>query len=272
MKALPSFGLRFSRTQKAVLLFLTLLLCIQTLVFFISPKNHTIEEFMEDKALQAKWDASEAEKNKIIYPFNPNYISSYKAYQLDLSAAQYQAILAWRNKGNFFQSSQEFQRVSAVSNEWMSTYAPYFKWPQYQKKAVPPKRKLVHLGALNTATQSDLKKVNGVGEVLSQRIVRYRERLGGFATTDQLYEVYGLDATVVERITTQFSLSAVSHPKIALQTASLSELAGLPYLNYQEAKQLIGLRTRNDTLSFQGLKKTVKWDSLKFQRLALYLY
>ncbi len=272
MKKLPSFGFRFSRTQKAVLFFLTLLLCTQSVVFFFVKTNENASGFFEDKVLQAKWDASMAVNNKIIYPFNPNYISSYKAYQLELTPKQYEAILAWRKKGFFFQNLEEFRAITSVSNDWTDTYAPFFKWPKNKKAVVKPKRKLMQLGELNAATLSDLRKVNGVGEVLSQRILRYKKRLGGFASLDQLHEVYGLDSAVVKRMSTQFSLSAVSYTKIDFQTASLSELAALPYLSYQEAKQLVRLRTHSDTLSFQGLKKALKWDSLKFQRLALYLY
>lgn len=272
MKSLPSFGLRFSRVQKAVLFLLTLLLFGQWVVFFTIKKNTQADVLLEDEVLQAKWDNAVMEKSRRIYPFNPNYISAYKAYQLDLNASQYQLIKEWRDKGNFFKSKEEFQTVTAVSEDWLKVYSPYFKFPAFRKRGVVKKPILVPLGEINTATSYDLQKVSGVGEILSQRIIKYKSRLGGFATFDQLYEVYGLDSVVVQRIKKQFSLSAVSYRKMDLQTVSVSELAALPYLNYPEAKQLVALRTRNDTLSLMGAKTFLKWEPLKFRRLALYLY
>lgn len=44
---------------------------------------------------------------------------------------------------------------------------------------------------INAATAEDFKTINGIGEKLSARIVKFRDRLGGFLTSEQLYDVYG---------------------------------------------------------------------------------
>jgi competence protein ComEA len=46
--------------------------------------------------------------------------------------------------------------------------------------------------SLNAATVADLDELPGVGPVLAQRIVEYRERNGGFRTVEQLQEVDGI--------------------------------------------------------------------------------
>ena len=53
---------------------------------------------------------------------------------------------------------------------------------------------------LNAATPEDFKKISGIGEVLSKRIVAYRKRLGGFVLEEQLDEVYDLKLEVLKRL------------------------------------------------------------------------
>lgn len=53
---------------------------------------------------------------------------------------------------------------------------------------------------LNTATGDELQSIPGIGEVLSQRIVDYREEHGPYTSTDQLMEVYGIGQLLYESI------------------------------------------------------------------------
>ena len=132
--------------------------------------------------------------------------------------------------------------------------------------------KSIKVKDLNTSSARDLTQVRGIGEVLSKRIVKYRTRLQGFDELDQLYEVYGLDSLVVEKVKRQFKLiTKPERVKIPIAEVTMEALLRIPYLSKSEAKKIIGLRTRNQNLSFENLRSEPGFDSLKIERLALYL-
>ena len=125
---------------------------------------------------------------------------------------------------------------------------------------------------MNTSTAADLTQVSGIGAVFSERIVKYRKRLQGFDELDQLYEVYGLDSLVVEKVKRQFKIiTKPERVKTPVAEVTLEALLRIPYLSKPEAKKIIGLRTRNRNLSLENLRSEPGFDSLKIERLALYL-
>ena len=108
---------------------------------------------------------------------------------------------------------------------------------------------------MNTSTAADLTQVGGIGVVLSKRIIKYRTRLQGFDELDQLYEAFGLDSLVVEKVKHQFKIKTKPRlTKTPVAETTLEALLRIPYLSKSEAKKIIGLCSRNRNLSLENLR------------------
>ena len=228
-----------------------------------------------DSLLQQHIDTLKAiESPKTIYPFNPNFISDQRGYFLDLSPQEIDRLQAFRAKGKWINSVKEFQAVTLVDDSWLSIYAPFFNFPSRANDQINKSAKNSFSPIdLNRATAEDFQKINGIGEVLSNRIIRYRERLHGYSQEAQLTEVYGLSKAVIARLQDRCSIiTKPSFNKLSLQDASVEELSKLPYLSYTDARKVVQLRTELKEMGFSNLHSIKGFDSLKIKRLALYLF
>ncbi len=245
-------------------------------------------------SLQHKYDSVRKVEKALrdsIRPFNPSFITGYKAARLGLTAEQTRRLLAHRRAGKYINSPAEFQRISGVSDSVLQRLIPYFKFPGWviarQKKnkplprnAVPgkpvatPKDKPPAVpGDINTATIDDLMRIKGIGKVLSTRIVKYRKKLKGYSYDDQLYEVWGLpEETAAEVLKYYHVITPPGIEKININTATFRQVLHLPYMDYELTKLLFDYRDEvAEIQSMEELKKIRGFPVEKFDRIILYL-
>lgn len=270
-----SFAFRSFRTQRVAFFLFLVLIGFQIYLENTAPEE-AIDILVFDAALQEQIDSAKLQKQQPrIFPFNPNYISLSKGYQLGLSLEEIERLHRYRDTGKFINSVTAFEQITQVTPSWLKQYSPYFKFPDWVTAEVEKRKKpkAVEVKDLNTSTAADLTQVRGIGAVLSERIIKYRTRLQGFDELNQLYEVYGLDSLVVENVKRQFKIKTKpKRTKIPVAVVSLEALLKIPYLSKSEAKKIIGLRTRNQNLTLKNLRSEPGFDSLKIERLALYLH
>ena len=275
----------YNKSQRnGILLLITIILIFQAIYIFVDfSDNKTIFEDTELSKYQERIDSLKIVKNKnakrIIYTFNPNYITDFKGYQLGMTMDEIDNLLNFRKTGQFVNSASEFQKVTKVSDSLLEQIAPYFKFPDWVSKskntdiAVNKKAINIIVRDLNAASKNDLIKINGIGEKLAIRIISYRKLLGGFTFNDQLYEVYYLDKDVADRVLTTFKV--IEKPKIQqinINDASFKEILHLPYIDYDLTKKIFEYRDEIGTYkNIEDLKKIDSFPLNKFDRIALYL-
>jgi len=251
----------------------------------------TVDTETQDRINALK--ASSIEKDSVkIYPFNPNFITDYKGYTLGMSVAEIDRLHSFRATDRYVNSPEDFQKVTHVSDALLSTISPYFKFPDWTQKSrqssgsndhykaerggsTPSEglREVIAVKDLNSATAEDLKQISGIGEKLSARIIKFRDRLGGFLVDEQLKDVYGLEPQVVDRALQRFRVIEVPLiQKINLNSATSEELQKLIYLQRNVSMGIVNYRNDNGTIvSFDELSKIPGFPVEKIDRIALYL-
>ena len=97
---------------------------------------------------------------------------------------------------------------------------------------------------LNSADTTTLQLLHGIGPTYARRIVRYRERLGGFRKTGQLLEVYGITPELLSHIGPSLSLDTTAIRRIDINNVELKQLIKHPYIEYYQARDIVRLRQR----------------------------
>ena len=284
MKFLKSHFALSRSQQNGIFILVVLIIIFQVILFmdFSDSEDHHGIQQSEIQAFQKQLDSVNriSEKKKdTVYPFNPNYITDFKGYQLGMSVDEIDRLLAYRSQNKWVNSIKDFQEVTGVSDSLLAKISPSFRFPEWTKRqnsiktvtASKPSENIIL--DLNSASAEDLKMINGVGEVLSERIVKYRSSIGGFINAIQLNDVYGLSPEVIERINLKFQI--LSKPDIAIRninSITVSELAEIPYINEGMAREIISYRKLNEGISsFEELAKINRFPSDKIDRIKLYL-
>jgi len=274
--------------QKSSIILIAMIVIATCFRYFYRPKSTTsfIVNSEEIICLQEELDSLmkvELEKRKPkIFPFNPNFISDYKAYRLGMTQNEFNLLKQYRADGKWIHSKNDFKRVTGVSDLWLDSISPFFKFPDWVQKSKNKPKTIFSNRILSYAEKKDLNKstakelmtIYGVGEVLSKRIISYRDKLGGYSADVQLYEVYGLSELVVKRIQNQFTVKTPKPiEKLNLNTASASDIATIPGISFEKAKiiwEFVQLREGIDNLS--ELKNIEVLNNQKIALIELYLY
>ena len=253
--------------------------------FFVKkPAGYQAIPFAVDSLMIARIDSLERIYDSIsrpkIYPFNPHYLSDYRAYILGIDTVALQRIRNFIKKGGRFKSKLHFKQISGISDSLFEVLKPYIKINRYERrnknvdKNGSKANRFTVKKDINTATAEDLKKVYGIGEVLSKRIVKYRKKLGGFTIKEQLKDIYALSPEAYENLWKAFEIKTPKkiERRIDLNRADMQQLQENPYIDFDLAEKIVEYRSlKGKFKDFEELKKIEGFPLEKYERIILYL-
>lgn len=112
--------------------------------------------------------------------------------------------------------------------------------------------------SLNKADSTELIALPQIGEVMASRIQRYRERLGGYVSMDQLFEVKGMSQERYETIQPYLVLDTKEIQHLNVNQDDFKALLRHPYLEYEQVKAIVNHRERKGYLhNWQEVREIV---------------
>ncbi len=108
--------------------------------------------------------------------------------------------------GGPIRNEKELLKIYGMDSAQLQRVLPYIRFPESVRKENPDSTERFRtfkngpLLDLNTATAEALEKLPGIGTKLADRLIKFREALGGYASLDQLTECYGLPTETLIKI------------------------------------------------------------------------
>ncbi len=224
-----------------------------------------------------KNEPSEVRKVIQFHDFNPNESSVDALSALGIPLWLAKRIEKYRNSGGIFRKKADVKKIYGFPEELYLQLEPYITIPQSEAidnnklKVITQTKPVITSFDLNHADTTTLIKLKGIGSKLSQRIIKYRDMLGGFYAIDQLYEVYGLDSAVIQEVKKYATLKNPSTIKININESSFEQFRH-PYLKPYIAKAIINYRNQHGKFeSFKDLLAVKLLDEKTFQKILPYL-
>lgn len=221
----------------------------------LQPKIVEIESFKQDKAYADNNEDDIINSKPILFNFNPNNLPLEDWMKMGLSEKQAKSIKNYEAKGGKFKSKSDVKKMYSISDKMYQTIENYIQIPddnatiqakEYEnlKPEVKPTFKAVIVD-INAADSLELLNIRGIGPAFASRIIKYRNRLGGFHDKSQLKDVWGIDSLKYAALENQIQVNSVELKKINLNKCTFDDLKPFPYLTYKQMNAIIAYRTQH---------------------------
>ena len=223
--------------------------------------------------------------------FDPNTVDSMTLIGFGLKGWKVRNFLHYRAAGKVFRSAEEMGKTYGWTEEDVEKVRGYVKadglfgkteknrregWKERKRREereegssyTSNKFHALTKVDVNTADTAVLRRIPGVGEKISEAIVKYRKRLGGFYSVEQLMEIKIVSPELLD----WFEVSSSDVQKISINKTSFQALNRHPYISYEQAKALLQyIRLYGKVKDEKALLETGIFTEEEVERLMPYL-
>ena len=243
----------------------------------------------EPDGLPIMGEMSAGQRGSSIGSFDPNTVDSLTLIGFGLKPWKVRNFLHYRAAGKVFRSAEEMGKTHGWTEEDVEKVRGYVRvGKEYEKKDVKKWetrekmeeredrqtytsnkfRALTKLD-VNAADTALLRRVPGIGGKISEAIVEYRERLGGFHSVEQLRKFKIVSPELLEWFEVS---SSPDIQRLNINKASFQVLNSHPYISYEQTKALLQyIRLYGKVRDEQALVETGIFTKEEVERLKPYL-
>jgi len=256
------------RNRRGVLLLSAILLVIiysPRILAGLTKNKHlkySIEELdlVEKEVLESrttkKNSTINSKRSRFVRPkkkFDPNCYTKSEWISLGLSEKQADVVLRFTEHG--VDSNDDLQKIFVISDELFELIKDSTYYPSKidRQGELNSKEQLVTIDKfivdLNTATNEELIKLVGIGDYYAEKIIEYRNRLGGYNRPEQLLDLWKFTPEKLEKIREQIVISG-NVRKLNINLINYDDLVKHPYITVKIANSIVKMREQR-----KGYKK-----------------
>lgn len=242
------------------------------------------KNFDEDN-YQNYYQPSEKNYNKTIkgelFYFDPNTATATEWQRLGIRDKTITTIQNYLSKGGHFYKPEDIGKIWGLHPDEIERLTPYIQitakennYPQktYEAKTFDKPKFSVSVIDVNSADTSAFIALPGIGSKLAQRIINFRDKLGGFYKAEQVAETFGLPDSTFQKIKSRLSISNITIKQFNINTAAVDEMKSHPYIRYNLANAIVQFRTQHGNFSsVEEIKKIIIVTDELFNKVAPYL-
>jgi DNA uptake protein ComE-like DNA-binding protein len=196
-----------------------------------------------------KLESNRRIKPVVLFDFDPNTLSVDSLKLLGLSKYAANNIEKYREKGGRFKNTKDLKKIYGIEDDLFLKVESFIKIKksdlplkinEIKKYDKPYKRPAIALQSIdiNLADTTVLKSLKGIGSVYANRIVKFRNSLGGYFTIDQIRDVWGITDSLFVTIEPFLTLNDSLIIKKNINELSKEEFVKHPYINWKKAKAI----------------------------------
>lgn len=254
------------------------------------------QDSVEIKKRQKKGDLTKEEALLIIKPFvfDPNTLDEQAWLKMGFSPRQYQSINNYLSKGGRFRKPVDLKKMYCISQAEFDLVEPFIviegqtetgaikrkrktktkSVNEYYKKTNKPKVIYI-ITELNSADSANLVSNLKLYPSIASRVVKYKNKLGGFYKKEQLLEVYKFPKTYFNKIKSYLEVDSSKIEMMNINSIAFKQLLKHPYFDYETTKLIFNKKPKKGKMyysGFQELKDLTGINDSIAERIKHYLY
>jgi len=218
-----------------------------------------------------------------LFYFDPNKASAAEWKKLGVRDKTITTIQKYLSKGGKFYKPADIGKIWGLHPNEVERLLPYVQIAttpsaNYAEKKAPEQplytraKYSLTIIDINNADTTALITLPGIGSKLSQRILNFRDKLGGFYSIEQVGETFGLPDSTFQKIKPQLKVGSNGLKQININTATVDELKSHPYIRYPLANAIIQYRGQHGNFAtVADIKKIMVITEEVFNKVAPYL-